>query len=56
MPEDAQKLLDVHAKFTKYQKMVVLNYNGVRKIVDVELVIRDDGDKVEVVDCYLIKE
>lgn len=54
MPEDAQKLLDVHAKFTKYQKMVVLNVDGVRKIVDVEFTVRKDGERTDVVDVRIL--
>lgn len=50
----AQNLLDKHAKFSKYQKLVVINVDGVRKIVDIELTVRQDGERTDVVDVRLV--
>lgn len=49
------ELLDKHAKFTTYDKLVIINHNGIRKITDVQVIVRDDGDKCEVVDVRMVK-
>lgn len=52
--QNAQFLLDKQATFTKYQKLVVLNVDGVRKMVDIELTVRQDGVRTDVVDVRII--